>query len=296
MTTVVRRIALAALVLCAALPPVASAGSRPGAVDPNASPRVAHALAERYAPLLYLHTTEPWGPVRAPEFLAHAELVWVRPGADLLLAPAGAVRAARLGAHCARAPRGCYRHGSVLARDASRPLSGDDAGFALDLDDALYDGSAGRVPLYDDVRVGRRGIAITYWILFARSLAHEGDWERVVVDLSLSLHPRGVRYHRHDTSRRLPWARVPLSAGTHPIAYVANGSHALYASAGTTRPCRSPGACLPDRRDRGRAIESWKDGLVPVRSRPWYGFGGAWGRPGELSAATGPSGPSRYER
>jgi hypothetical protein len=195
-------------------------------------------------------------------------------------------------------------------------LSRDDSGFALDLDDALYDGSAGRVPLYGDVRVGRRGVTITYWIFygydepvlsldpsvspedvaaFAKALAHEGDWERVVVSLTPGLKPRGVRYHQHDTSRFVPWKRVGLSVGTHPIAYVAKGTHASYASMGTTRVCLSPGACLLDQRDQGRAIESWKDGLVPVRSRPWYGFGGAWGRAGELSAATGPAGPSRYK-
>lgn len=320
-TTVARRcarlIVLSTLVLVAALPALASAASRPGAVDPNASPRVARALAERYAPLLYLSLTEAWGPMRVPQFLANADLVWVRPGRDLLLARDGAVRAARLGARCVHAPGGCYRHGQVRASDASRPLSRDDSGFALDLDNAFYDGSAGRVPLYDDVRVGRHGIAITYWIFygydqpvlsldpkvppdqvaaFSKGLAHEGDWERVVVALSLGLKPVGVRYHQHDTSRFVPWKRVPLTAGSHPIAYVAKGTHASYASAGETRLCLAPGACLLDQRDQGRAIESWKDGLIPVRSRPWYGFGGAWGRAGELSATTGPLGPSRYKR
>lgn len=310
--------ALATLALVAALPALAvAAAPRPGAIDPNASPRVARALAERYAPLLYLSSTETWGPMRVPEFLAHSDLVWVRPGRDELLARAGAIRAARLGMHCGRAPRGCYRHGRVVASDASRPLGRSDSGFALDLDDAFYDGSAGRVPLYDDVRVGHHGIAITYWAFYgydqpvlslspsvppdrvaalAKRLAHEGDWERVVVELSLSLKPLGVRYHQHETSRFMPWRRVSLTGGDHPIVYVAEGTHASYARAGETRICLSPSACLLDQRDRGRAIESWKDGLIPVRSRPWYGFGGAWGRPGELSATTGPLGPSRYRR
>jgi hypothetical protein len=204
----------------------------------------------------------------------------------------------------------------VLASDASRPLGRDDSGFALDLDNAFYDGSAGRVPLYDDVRVGHHGLTITYWAFYgydepvlsldpsvspeqvaaaAKRLAHEGDWERVAVTLSLTLKPLGVRYYQHATSRFVPWKRVPLTAGTHPIAYVAKGTHASYASPGSTRLCLSSSACLVDQRDQGRAIASWKDGLIPVRSRPWYGFGGAWGRVGELSATTGPLGPSRYK-
>jgi hypothetical protein len=94
----VRMVALSTLVLVAAVPATAAAGRRPGAVDPNASPRVARALAERYAPLLYLGSTEAWGPMRVPDFLVHSDLMWVRAGRDLLLARDGAVRAARLGA------------------------------------------------------------------------------------------------------------------------------------------------------------------------------------------------------
>lgn len=315
-----RAVALALLLVVAVAPAAAAprAAPRPGAVAPNASPRVARALATRYAPLLHLQSQERFGLMRVEDFLAHARLVWSRPGTDPVLAAEGTVQAARLGARCARAPGGCYRHGGVAANTFSRPSALDDPGFALELDPAWRAGSPGGAPLLYDVAVGTRGLAITYWFFYGYDqppldlgpgvspaveeslsalLAHEGDWERVVVLLSLDLRPRGVRYHQHDTSRFVPWARVARAAGAHPVVWVAQGTHASYAKPGTTRLCIGPTDCLLDRRDAGGAlVRGWRAGLVPVRTQPWYGFGGAWGRVGGLSATTGPLGPSRWKR
>jgi len=35
--------------------------------------------------------------------------------------------------------------------------------------------------------------------------------------------------------------------------------------------------------------------LIDVRTRPFYGFGGAWGEVGNISDTTGPLGPSQYK-
>jgi hypothetical protein len=220
-------VAAAAVLLVGAAPP------RPGAVAPNASPRVARALAERYAPLLRLDPAERWGPTRVEGFLRHAALV--------------------------RAPGGCYRHAGVRADERAR----GPAGFALRLDSAYDPGSTGPAPLYDGVRVTTRGLTIAYWAFYARSAArHAGDWERVVVELSLDLAPRGVRYAGGPL---VPWRRVPLAAGGHPVVDVALGTHAPRPAAGAPRA-------------GGRAIVFWhRGGLVTRRSQPWWGYGGAWG-------------------
>lgn len=297
----------------------APAAARPGALAPNASPRAARALAVRFAPLLYLDTQERYAPTTVRDFLAHSALRWSRPGRDALLARRGRVVPARLGARCGKAPHGCYRHGRVTADQLARPTGTDSPGFFLDVADTSYGGSPGDPPLYYDVATTRHGVAITYWVFYAfdepvaivttpnpppgldlgaltARLAHEGDWERVVVELTPALDPRGVRYHEHAGSRFLPWGRVPMQEG-HPVAYVAQGTHASYPSAGETRQCIGTVGCLVDRRDAGHAIRAWRPGgLVPVRAQSWYGFGGAWGRVGELDATTGPLGPSRYKR
>jgi hypothetical protein len=303
------RAALVVVALALALPATTTAAPS------SLGPRVSEALATRYAPLLSLHPQERYGPMRVPDFLAHATLRWGR----TVVARQGSVRPGRLGARCDRAPEGCYRHAGSRADEETRPLGGgsDAPGFALDLDDARYAGSRGDVPALYDVRVGRRRVTITYWtfygydepVIFLETatptkiekltalLAHEGDWERIVVVLSAALRPRGVRFHQHATSRFVPWERVQRIDGAHPVVWVARGKHASYARPGTSRDCLGPRACLLDERATGgRAIRTWETGLVPVRSRAWYGFGGAWGRAGELADTTGPLGPSRYKR
>jgi hypothetical protein len=63
--------------------------------------------------------------------------------------------------------------------------------------------------------------------------AHEGDWEVVNVVLSADQEPLYVGYSRHCLGARRPWATTPRWEETHPIVYVAVGSHANYFSAGT---------------------------------------------------------------
>jgi hypothetical protein len=63
--------------------------------------------------------------------------------------------------------------------------------------------------------------------------AHEGDWEVVNVVLSGDGRPLSAGYSQHCGGERRAWADVPRVDGTHPVVYVALGSHANYFSAGT---------------------------------------------------------------
>jgi|tagenome__1003787_1003787.scaffolds.fasta_scaffold20962236_5 hypothetical protein len=71
--------------------------------------------------------------------------------------------------------------------------------------------------------------------------AHEGDWEVVNVVLSSRLRPLFVGYSQHCTGSRRAWAETPR-LGTHPVDYVAWGSHANQFSPGT-QPIAT--ACIP---------------------------------------------------
>jgi hypothetical protein len=64
--------------------------------------------------------------------------------------------------------------------------------------------------------------------------AHEGDWEVVNVVLSEDEQPRFVGYSQHCLGEGRDWASTQLSRlDTHPIVYVAAGSHANYFSPGS---------------------------------------------------------------
>jgi hypothetical protein len=61
---------------------------------------------------------------------------------------------------------------------------------------------------------------------------HQGDWEQVSVGLAgnqADAKPVFVAYSEHCSGTRLPWALVARVQGTHPLVFVARGSHANYA-------------------------------------------------------------------
>ena len=72
--------------------------------------------------------------------------------------------------------------------------------------------------------------------------AHEGDWEMVTV-LVRNGQPQTVGYSQHCTGERRPWSKVERWQGTtHPVVYVASGSHANLFAPGE-HPIAT--ACIP---------------------------------------------------
>jgi hypothetical protein len=77
-------------------------------------------------------------------------------------------------------------------------------------------------------------VAIEYWFMYLYNDfydKHEADWEGVTVFLR-GTSPLGVSYSAHQGRRWSPWASQSAQNGTHPIVYVARGSHANYSARG----------------------------------------------------------------
>jgi hypothetical protein len=64
--------------------------------------------------------------------------------------------------------------------------------------------------------------------------AHEGDWETITIGLSSTLAPLFAAYSEHCSGTIRAWSSVTTRGGTHPVAYVALGSHANYFTSATT--------------------------------------------------------------
>jgi len=72
--------------------------------------------------------------------------------------------------------------------------------------------------------------------------AHEGDWEVVNVVLSADDEPDFVGYSEHCTGTTWAWDAIKPVDGTHPVVYVAAGSHSNWLAPGT-HPI--PEGCIP---------------------------------------------------
>ena len=165
-------------------------------------------------------------------------------------------------------------------------------------------------------------------------IAHQGDWERMDVVLGTDDEPLEVRWFAHgctgptfDSTHIRSWDDLVaglgdgggLVDGTHPIIYVAEGSHASYPTQHQAGPRVCPeaeGGVLKGTTDSAIFVAGdsarwrpWLDpgSVVDPRGECWYGFGGSWGETGgwlqtliavisdnsfnAVKDATGPAGP-----
>jgi len=271
--------------------------------QPEAAPGPATLLA-RHVPVLVLHPAEQVRPTSVDGFLADSDLQR-RTGSGWEPA-AGPVSAGgadgRLDQRTCRASDGPAATPCYVASEAAHGARPVVYGAAL--------------------RRGSR-IELQYWVWYPWDVysptvppgelwqVHEGDWESVAVVVDLKGRPLAVGYSEHGKGVRRDWGAAP-KRGTHPLSYVALGSHANYPTAGTQRldprvvdplfvsVIRQNGQAPGDHTGNGRVVHP---GLVRVTttSPSWMAFAGGFGEESYLRApggqpqaysATGPKGPA----
>ena len=207
--------------------------------------------------------------------------------------------------------------GSSIASNADvRPKDGrgpgGDDGFYLDVNDnnRASRRPPGSAPVYYEAKDRHY---ITYWFFYAfnegpvgrpfgGSDDHEGDWERICVRLDSNNRATEVAFFQHDGHKKLKWSEVTKEGNTHPVVYSAKGSHASYESPGSKR-LHYKGLPVPVVKDQAQKGTRWvadpggpRDNLRDVTEEDWYGYGGAWGKPGGNKHTTGPQGPSGFKK
>lgn len=196
------------------------------------APAATPAVVESHAPLVWLHSSEPFWPMSANGFVERSRLAWSRRSGcdDTLVAGPGEVRAGKLGAR-ANSYGGPYSQSITsappsagldlclpgpfarAAHEYTRPKTRNAEGFYLDLANGDRSGAEprcppgeascktyGQAPVYFEYSPRRY---ITYWYFFGYSTpvgeglaGHEGDWERVSIRLDAS-GPTEVAYWQH---------------------------------------------------------------------------------------------------
>jgi hypothetical protein len=116
---------------------------------------------------------------------------------------------------------------------------------------------------------------------------HEGDWEEFSVSLDARGRPLQVAASQHDRGVRRPWSRVRIRNSTHPVVYVALGSHANYLAPGFHGVAGVPhvippsfsGVPIPEPDFTSTQTTVADAAIVDVSAgtQPWLSFAGAWG-------------------
>jgi hypothetical protein len=165
------------------------------------------------------------------------------------------------------------------------------------------------------------GVSIQYWFFypyndFVGGFNHESDWEHITVQLNASNEPASLTYAAHFSPKT--WLPGDVSwYGTHPQVWVADGSHASYASEGE---CDSMGeggtnSCWTNLDQRWFTWSGGKGydrglqggGLVnmgempestnnkrPMAGQGWILFSGHWGEEGTSDLTSGQPGPGQH--
>lgn len=273
-------------------------------------------LLARYQPITVSDLTDPFRPTSVDDFLADADLQ-------------------RLEADGAYHPAEMPAPGLPVSGEGWRlDHRGCTPAIGLPSVGCYANAAAGGSVVYGrrDVRAGR--IVLEYWYFYTYNFwsllyppsgfawqAHEGDWEVVTVILDEEQSPVEVAYSQHCTGERRAWADVQKQGGTHPVAYVAAGSHANLFAPGV-HPISL--ACYPP---SIRQILQ-QNGITPLdflvlpapalgpgttgiqlihdNSPRWLRFPGTWGEaqyvripppigPGTVPFGTSPEGPQTHD-
>jgi len=156
-------------------------------------------------------------------------------------------------------------------------------------------------------------LAVQYWFFYTFNdftNKHEGDWEMAQVDFdattpaqALKTGPYQVDLAQHAGGERAAWKDDPklTREGTHPLAYVATGSHAAYFQ--RKLYLGKGGGAIFGCEDTRSASEHVSLQTVVVPSTPvpadspfaWLNFPGRWGQK-QPGINNGPLGPASADR
>ncbi|MFQ5891861.1 MAG: hypothetical protein ACE5HW_03600, partial [Candidatus Methanofastidiosia archaeon] len=146
-------------------------------------------------------------------------------------------------------------------------------------------------------------VVLQYWFFYLYNDFtwdnHEGEWEMIEVLLDfddykrygIDAAPEWAVYSRHTGGEKRSWVDVEKREGTHPVVYVARGSHAAYFKSGKYYLLITPP--FPQFYDYAKrnGIPVKPSNVVIIENESWLDFGGNWGYVHPSWWEDGPLGP-----
>jgi hypothetical protein len=277
--------------------------------DTTTPPATQDELMKRFAPHLHLHPDDPNRPANVDWYLARVSMRFNHNNCpDHELLAKGKVTQQTLIAQTHNENKSLCRHD-----DGKKVTSTAHEGFFLEVaDEATYKGADRKEwKTYVVWRPISGGLVnIEYWIFYPYNdgfslFNHESDWEHVRVTIDPKAEggqgaAREVKLsaHKGGTILKADDARLTME-GTHPVAYVAKGTHANYPQPGTFAIEGTAGVAK-DNTKAAAPADVWKTegSLVAIgtRAAPKNGqvFIKYWGRWGELGDLPETNGVTRH--
>jgi len=269
-------------------------------------------LLATYAPQLRLHSDDWTRPASVPWHLQRSYMRYTHAGcSDCEIIPRGQVTTSNITERCHQNKSGwpwCNHEGACNHSD-SYVSSQHNVGFFLQQHNADHSGSGnhGDWVVYGHVYPNHvDGVTIQYWFFYPYNdsfsgFNHEGDWEFIAVLLNADGSVHNLPYSQHEGKHDYMPNEVQWVDGTHPVVYVAKGSHANYAA---TNGEDCIGGPFYDNCDNGGTW--WNTGdnqafggvnWVGEKTRNfndsnWLRYSGRWGEIGTSDITSGPFGPA----
>ena len=200
------------------------------------APAEAHELAQRFAPLLRLHSRELFVPISTEAYIGQTQLKEEEGKFTKLLDAAPTLAGLPAVAGVCLLRSGCQYFLDVRGAEPDPPRHSER--LYGEIQNHLVRTGAQptvyyHVTHYDD----QDEYAVQFWFLYLfnyRLNEHESDWEQITLRLDADKQPIDAFYSAHSGGHVRPWTQVER-VGDHPVVYPGLGSHANYFARGVHR-------------------------------------------------------------
>ena len=239
--------------------------------NPVTEAQTAEELAVMYSPVLKFTGSEDFYPTTVDYFISRASLIDHSSGAVVDSSPTPET----LGSYTS--PNLYLNHNLET--------------FEAIASDYSFEAESNGYHIYANVVSTDGSTVIQYWLFYVFNNGplndHQGDFEVIEIFLDSLGNPETALYSQHHAGQNAAWSEVE-KADTHPIVYVAQGSHANYFRSYQGKMGIESDIVGSD----GITITFDQGSIIILQGQSWLNFAGRWGYWGtEAEVALGRAGP-----